>query len=73
MTTIIKEVYEAFKEVGATDEKAMNIAGTIYKEVTARDVDIHEIRSDLKLLKWIGGVLVIAVLIPILKSYGVIP
>ena len=51
MTTMIAEVYDAFKSAGAAEDKALAAASAIadYQK------DIAELKSDAKLIKWIVG------------------
>ena len=51
MTTMIAEVYDAFKSAGAEEDKALAAATAIadYQK------DIAELRGDVKLIKWIVG------------------
>ncbi len=51
MTTVIVEVYDALKSAGADDEKARAAATSIgyYQR------DIAELKSDMRLLKWMTG------------------
>ena len=51
MTTMIVEVYDAFKSAGAEEDKALAAASAIadYQR------DIAELRGDVKLIKWIVG------------------
>ena len=51
MTTMIAEVYDAFKSAGAQDDKALAAASAIadYQR------DIAELRGDVKPIKWIVG------------------
>ena len=51
MTTMIAEVYDAFKSAGADDDKALAAASAIadYQR------DIAELKGDVKLIKWIVG------------------
>jgi len=51
MTTMIAEVYEAFRSAGAEDDKARAAASAIAEY----NRDIGEIRSNLTLLKWMIG------------------
>jgi hypothetical protein len=51
MTTMIAEVYEAFRSAGAEDDKA-RAAATAIAEYNR---DISEIKSNLALLKWMVG------------------
>ena len=51
MTTMIAEVYDAFKSAGADEDKALAAASAIadYQR------DIAELKGDVKLIKWIVG------------------
>ena len=51
MTTMIAEVYNAFKSAGVGEDKALAAATAIadYQK------DIAELRGDVKLIKWIVG------------------
>ncbi|MYE14479.1 MAG: integrase [Gammaproteobacteria bacterium] len=51
MTTMIAEVYDAFKSAGADDDKALAAASAIadYQR------DIAELKGDVKPIKWIVG------------------
>lgn len=51
MTTMIAEVYEAFRSAGADDDKA-RAAATAIAEYSR---DIGEIKASLALLKWMLG------------------
>jgi hypothetical protein len=51
MTTMIAEVYEAFRSAGAEDDKARAAASAIAEY----NRDIGEIKSNLALLKWMVG------------------
>ena len=51
MTTMIAEVYDAFKSAGVEENKALAAASAIadYQK------DIAELNGDVKLIKWIVG------------------
>ncbi|MGH2603207.1 MAG: integrase [Dehalococcoidia bacterium] len=51
MTTLIKEVYEAFKEAGVSEEKAAAAATAI----AGYEDRFTKIEHDLALLKWMLG------------------
>jgi hypothetical protein len=53
MTTMIAEVYDALKEAGASDEKARKAAETLANY----DNQFAEIRTELKVHRWMFGVL----------------
>ena len=51
MTTMIAEVYDAFKSAGVEENKALAAATAI----ADNRKDIAELRGDVKLIKWIAG------------------
>ena len=51
MTTVIAEVYEAFRSAGAQEDKALAAASAI----ADCQKDVAELRGDVKLIKWITG------------------
>jgi hypothetical protein len=51
MTTMIAEVYEAFRSAGAKGDKACAAATAIAED----NRDIREVKSYLALLKWMVG------------------
>jgi hypothetical protein len=63
MTTLNQELYEALKEVGASEGTAMRAAASIYdKEQIATKLDIAELRTEmaeikgaLTLVQWMLG------------------
>jgi hypothetical protein len=57
MSTMISEVYDAFKSVGVPEETARKAAETLYEQgINALRSDITTLKSDVRLLKWQGGV-----------------
>jgi hypothetical protein len=62
MTTMIREVYEALKEAGATEEKAAAAAEAIEEardETRLRGIerDVADVKADVRLMKWMLGFL----------------
>jgi len=61
MSTMIKEVYEAFKEAGASEEKAASAAEAMAETASADDrfekieIRLANLEADVKLLKWMTG------------------
>ena len=51
MTTMQSEVFEVFREMGATEDKALKAAGALAK----RDEDVITIKADILLMKWMIG------------------
>ena len=75
MSMIIAEVYEAFKDAGASEEKAQQAARAITDENIATKGDIARlekeivaIRSDVTLLKWMTGFVLVAVVLPLIRD-----
>lgn len=58
MTTIISEVYDAFKSCGADDNKARAAAEALaeyQKDIQSIQIGLSNIQGELKLLRWIIG------------------
>ncbi len=53
MAIIQSEVFEAFKDLGVSDEKALRAAGVLAR----RDDDVGSLKADMALMKWMLGVL----------------
>lgn len=64
MSTIIKEVYDAFLEAGVSDEKASAAA----KAVADYDARSNKIEAGLLLIKWMIGLVIAVEVFPFLKT-----
>ena len=64
MSTMITEVYEAFKDAGTSEEKA-KAAATALADYEAR---FNKIDTDLLILKWMLGIVIAAEVLPWLKT-----
>jgi len=51
MTAIHREVFEAFRSIDVNEEKALKAAEALSK----RDDDVHSLKSDMVLMKWMLG------------------
>ncbi len=51
MTTMQSEVFEAFRSIDVSEDKAMKAAAALSK----RDDDVSSLKSDIVLLKWMVG------------------
>jgi hypothetical protein len=51
VTTIQSEVFEAFRDVGVPEDKAMKAASAL----SPRDEDVVSLSRDMTLLKWMMG------------------
>jgi len=75
MTTLIKEVYDAFRAAGTPEEQAAAAAQAMAPNgEVATKTDIAELRGELTLLKWMVGVntagiaLLIALMLVLLRT-----
>ena len=64
MSAIVKEVYDAFREAGVSEEKSAEAA----KAVAAFDTRFSKIKADLLVLKWMVGLVIAAEVLPLLKT-----
>jgi len=69
MTTMISEVYEAFRAAGVDEEKSRKAAEALSSESLATKSDIARIERELAVLKWMIGVVIAATVIPLLKHW----
>jgi len=51
MTTIQSEVFDAFRDMGVAEDKAVKAAAALSK----RDEDVTSLKTDINLLKWMVG------------------
>ena len=75
MSTMVIEVYEALKDAGVSEEKAIRASEALSKNeaLTKSDIAVLErqillVQSEQKLMKWMLGLVLIAVVIPLLKN-----
>ena len=64
MSAIVKEVYDAFREAGVSEEKATEAA----KAIADFDTRFAKLEADLLVLKWMVGLVIVAEVLPLLKS-----
>ncbi len=65
MTTMITNVYEALVEAGAPKEKAKEAA----ESIAAYEDRFNQIESDLNLVKWMLGFIIVGVLALVVKTF----
>jgi len=72
---MLVEVYEALKDVGVSDEKAIRASEALSKnealtktDIIALEKQIMLVQSEKKLMKWMLGLILIAVVVPLLKA-----
>ncbi len=72
MSTMIFEVYDALKEAGASEEKASAAAKAI-ADYEGRfnniDADLKVIKAELKLVKWVSGIVLAGIISLIIKTF----
>lgn len=75
MSTMIVEVYNAFKKAGVPEEDAQKAAEAISQTTTASKSDIEkiekeiiEVKGGIKLTKWMIGLVIAINVIPMLKE-----
>jgi len=51
MSTLQSEVFNAFRSIGVTEDKAVKAAAA----VSARDNDVTSLKSDMSVMKWMMG------------------
>ncbi len=64
MSAIVKEVYDAFREAGVSEEKSTEAA----KAIADFDTRFAKLEADLLVLKWMVGLVIAAEVLPLLKS-----
>jgi len=76
MSTMIFEVFDAFRSAGVPEEKARKAAEAISNETAATKSDIQAVRSDIAkldkeiaVLKWMLGLVMAGVATQVLKSF----
>jgi hypothetical protein len=65
---MISEVYDALVAAGAPEDKARAAAIAVSEEQLATKKDISEIKAELKVIKWMLGVVIVVTLISALRS-----
>lgn len=75
MSTMITEVYNTFRKAGVPDKEAQEAAEALSNETTATKADIEkidktmiEINGEIKILKWMIGLVIAINVIPLLKD-----
>ncbi len=83
MSTMITEVYNAFKKAGVPDKEAQEAAQALLKEsgdikndisVIKKDIHelnkgVYEIKADMKLTRYMLGLIIAILVIPFLKNF----
>ena len=66
---MITEVYEAFKDAGVSEDKARLAAEAITSESLATKGDIVRIEKELSIIKWMLGIVIAAVILPLIRDF----
>ena len=69
MTTMISEVYEAFRAAGVPEDKARQAAEALSTESLATKADMVRIERELAVLKWMVGLVIAGVAAQIVKVF----
>jgi hypothetical protein len=74
MGMMVSEVYGALVSAGASEDKARAAAIAVLSPIAkseeqwATQKDIAEIKSELKVLKWMLGIVIVVTVVPALKT-----
>ena len=71
MTSMISEVYSAFRKAGVPEEEAKQAAEALSAERTATKSDVDDSKRELAVVKWMLGVVIAAQVLPLLRAVGV--
>ena len=80
MSTIVKEVYDAFREAGVSEEAATGAAQAVFSGIKNRfdrvsdwldeiDRRIARVNADLRVVKWMIELVFVVVVLLMLKGY----
>ena len=68
MTTMISEVYSAFRTAGVPEEEARKAAEALSAKSLASKNDIADVKRELTVAKWMLGIVIAAQVLPLLRS-----
>lgn len=80
MSAIVKEIYDAFRAAGVSEEVATDAAQAVFSRSENRfdrvddrldeiDRRIAKVDSDLRVIKWMTGLIFVVVILPMLKVW----
>lgn len=72
MTTMISEVYSAFRTAGVPEEEARKAAEALSAENLATKNDIADVKRELTVVKWMLDIVIAAQVLPLLPAIGAI-
>jgi len=68
MSMMVSEVYDALVAAGAPEDKARAAAIAVSEEQLATKKDIADIKSELIVVKWMLGVVIVVTVLPASKA-----
>ena len=68
MTTMISEVYSAFRKAGVPEDDARLAAEALSAESLATKDDIRKLDKQLLIIKWMLGLVIAILVMPILRT-----
>ena len=69
MATMISEVYDAFRSAGVPEDKARAAAEALSEDQLATKSDIAKLEKEITDVKWMLGLVIVAVVIPLIKPF----
>jgi hypothetical protein len=69
MATMISEVYDAFRSAGVPEDKARAAAEALSEDQLATKSDIAKLEKEITVVKWMLGLVIVAVVIPLIKPF----
>ncbi len=66
---MISEVFEAFRSVGVPEDKARAAAEALSEDQLATKSDIARLEKEILVIKWMIGVVIAAVVVPLLRPF----
>ena len=68
MSTMISEVFTAFRKAGVPEDDARSAAEALSNESLATKNDIQKLDKELSIIKWMLGLIIVVEIMPIIKS-----
>ena len=68
MTTMISEVYTAFRKAGVSESDSKAAAEALSSERLATKDDIKKLEKELVIIKWMLGLVIVFEVIPLMKT-----
>ena len=68
MSTMISEVYSAFRKAGVPEDDAKAAVEALSSESLATKEDIRKLDKELTIIKWMFGLMIVVEIMPILKN-----